>query len=481
MTAEIIEIRPNPGPQEAFLSCPADIALYGGAAGGGKTYAILLDVLRGVDDPHFRAVVFRRTTKNLRNEGGIWEDAVEFFAPFGGMPRESPQLQIRFPSGASITFTHLQHEKNKLDHKGGQYTAIYFDELTEFTATQFWYLYSRARSPLSRFEPWMRATTNPMPGWVANLISWWIDQDTGYPIPERSGVVRWFVRDGDAIKWVSEDYRDEDGDKPTSITFIRSTLDDNPHLGSTYRAKLKTQDFVERNRLLGGNWKVTRQGDFFRRHRVGLYTCKPSELPDVPCLRYWDMADSEPTEQRTDPDNTASARGRMTSHVDEDGIVYRVLYIEDMTFDVLQGDAKRVKIRMVAQHDGGEVWIALEQEPGASGKEIARDYRNKYLAGFAVSVDVPKGSKATRAQRWLPIAEGGEAGRIVIVTDEDGNMPVWFEQLLAQLAAFPGKPRDGIDAISGLFKMLCDMPAPKKGGVIKRRRPTRASKLKRYI
>jgi phage terminase large subunit-like protein len=451
---ELIEIRPNAGPQEAFLSCPADIALYGGAAGGGKTFAILLDVLRGVDDPHFRAVVFRRTTKNLRNEGGIWEDAVEFFAPFGGMPRESPQLQIRFPSGASITFTHLQHEKNKLDHKGGQYTAIYFDELTEFTDSQFWYLYSRNRSPLSRFEPWMRATTNPMPGWVADLIAWWIDQDTGYPIPERSGVVRWFVRDGDAIKWVGEDYRDEDGDRPTSLTFIRSTLDDNPHLGSTYRKKLKTQDFVERKRLLEGNWLATRQGDFFKHHRIGLYTCKPSELPEAQSVRYWDLADSEPTEKRPDPDDTASAKGRMTSTADADGVICRTLYLEDMTFDELQGDAKRVKMRRVAKADGAHIPIAIEQEPGGSGKELAHDYRNKYLAGYAVILDIPKGSKTVRAQRWLPIAEGGEAGRVVIVTDEDGNMPPWFDQLVAQLAAFPGKPRDGIDAISGLYNIL---------------------------
>jgi hypothetical protein len=105
------------------------------------------------------------------------------------------------PYNNSIGFAHLEHEKNKHDWQGAQICYIGFDELTHFTEAQFWYLFSRNRS-LCGIDPYMRATTNPdSDSWVAELISWWIDQNTGLPIPERAGVLRWLVRPNDQLVW----------------------------------------------------------------------------------------------------------------------------------------------------------------------------------------------------------------------------------------------------------------------------------------
>ena len=122
-----MEIRPQPGAQEAFLASEADIAFYGGAAGGGKTWALLLEPLRHAGNPNFGAVVFRRNSVQVRNEGGLWDESAKLYPLVGATPQEST-LQWRFPSGAKLKFAHLEHEKTKLDWQGSQIPLIGFDE-----------------------------------------------------------------------------------------------------------------------------------------------------------------------------------------------------------------------------------------------------------------------------------------------------------------------------------------------------------------
>src|SRR4051794_22869976 len=103
-------IRPQDGPQTAFLGSSADIAIYGGAAGGGKTWALLMEPLRHVANPEFGAVFFRRTTVQIRNEGGLWDESFKLYPLIGAEPREHV-LNYKFPSGAEVTFAHLEHDK----------------------------------------------------------------------------------------------------------------------------------------------------------------------------------------------------------------------------------------------------------------------------------------------------------------------------------------------------------------------------------
>jgi Terminase large subunit, T4likevirus-type, N-terminal/Anti-CBASS protein Acb1-like len=195
-----IRIGPQPGPQTQFLSSPADIAIYGGAAGGGKTFAELLEPLRHVSNKDFGAVIFRRTTPQITNEGGLWDESGKLYPMLGAKPNQT-DLSWTFPSGATVSFKHLEHEKTVLNWQGSQVPLLCFDELTHFSQKQFWYMLSRNRS-MCGVRPYVRATCNPdADSWVAELIAWWINQDTGYPIPERAGVLRWFVRIGDSIIW----------------------------------------------------------------------------------------------------------------------------------------------------------------------------------------------------------------------------------------------------------------------------------------
>ena len=188
------------------LSSPADIVIGGAAAGVGKTYTLLLDPLRDIKVPGFGGVIFRRTTTQIRNEGGLWDTSLGVYPYVGAEPRES-YLEWIFKGGQTIKFSHLEHEKNIFDWQGAQIPFIGFDELTHFTRKMFFYLLSRNRSTCG-VKPYVRATCNPDPeSWVADFLSWWIDEDTGLPIPDRDGQMRYLVVDGENYIW-GDSYED---------------------------------------------------------------------------------------------------------------------------------------------------------------------------------------------------------------------------------------------------------------------------------
>jgi hypothetical protein len=304
-------IRPQPGPQEAFLGATTDIAIYGGAAGGGKSFALLMEPLRHIALPGFAAVFFRRSTTQIRNPGGLWDESGKLYGPLGLRPRPST-LEWLHPNGARIKLAHLEHETTVYDWQGAQVPLLCFDELTHFTQGQFFYMLSRNRS-LCGVRPYVRATTNPdADSWVANLIAWWIDQDTGLPIPARAGVPRWFVRDGDELCWADEPTALMDiygrHALPKSLTFIPALVTDNAVLMAAdpgYLANLMALPMVERLRLMEGNWKVRpAAGLLFRRSWCEVVDAAPATLTTV---RYWDMAATEKT-GANDPDWTVGVK-----------------------------------------------------------------------------------------------------------------------------------------------------------------------------
>lgn len=443
MSAEPIAIRPQPGPQEAFLSTPADIAIYGGAAFGGKSFALLLESVRHSDNPKFGAVIFRRTTKMIRAEGGLWDTAEELFPQLEAVSNISG-LSWTFPSGSKVTFAHLEHEKNKLDWQGSQVAMLGFDELTHFTASQFWYLLSRNRSG-SGVAGYIRATTNPDPdSWVADLIAWWIDPETGYAIPERSGVVRWFVRYRNELMWA--DSKEELLEQypnliPKSLTFIASSFRDNKigmEKDPAYMASLDALPEVDRERLKFGNWKIKpAAGDFFKSPWFEIV--EPGQVPkELAQVRYWDRAGTEPSPQNTDPDYTAGVKvGKDKS----DGTYY-VLHVAR--------DRKRPAgvlklIHGTAQADSIGCTVALEQDPAQAGKAEAEWYVRE-LAGFDVRVIPPQGAKEIRAR---PASAQAEAGKIKIVKGH------WNKAFIDELENFPkGAHDDQVDGLSGAINYL---------------------------
>ena len=298
--------------QERFLATSADICIYGGAAGGGKTFGLLLEPIRHMNNKNYNAVIFRSNYTQVTSPGGLWDSSGKIYSLVkGAYPLKTPKLHWTFKSGATVNFAHLGSDSDCQNWQGSQIAMIGFDELTHFSKHQFFYMLSRNRTD-SGVAPYVRATCNPdADSWVADFIKWWITPETGYPIPERSGVIRYMVRLNDEIIW--GDSKEElaaqgyDAQDVKSVTFIASTLQDNQILMKMdpgYLANLKALPTVERERLLLGNWKIkAAAGLFFRRTQVGEML---EELPKdvISWCRGWDLAATSEDEDG-DPAYTA--------------------------------------------------------------------------------------------------------------------------------------------------------------------------------
>lgn len=205
--------------------------------------------------PGFDAIIFRRDSKQITNPGALWDQAGEIYPWAGAEPRVG-MLEYRFRSGAKVGFRHIEHEDDKHKYQGAEFCGLGFDELSHFSASQFWYLLSRNRSTCG-VRPYVRATCNPDPGWIRDLLAPWVSEEYDGP-RAASGEIRWFVRESGEIRWV-------DAGRPNarSLTFIRSSVYDNRVLlerNPEYIANLMALPTVERRRLLDGDWNVRREG-----------------------------------------------------------------------------------------------------------------------------------------------------------------------------------------------------------------------------
>lgn len=443
-------IRPQAGPQTQFLASAADIAIYGGSAGGGKTWALLMEPLRHVANPQFGAVFFRRTLVQVRNEGGLWDESEKLYPNLQAKPRSAPDLSWTFPSGSSVSFAHLEHEKSAQNWQGSQIPLICFDELTHFTAKQFWYLLSRNRS-MSGVRPYVRATCNPdADSWVAEFISWWIDQETGLARADRAGVLRWFVRIGDKIIWADspEDLAsytapNENGIEtpipPKSVTFIPAKLSDNKALMAAdpgYLANLMALPTVERERLLGGNWKIRpAAGLLFQRGWCQVVDAVP---PGVRWMRGWDLA-ATPKIEGNDPDGTAGTKiGKLP-----DG---RYI-VGHHTKAYLSPNGVETLIKNTAEQDGRDTEISLPQDPGQAGKSQVTNLI-KLLIGFVARATPESGDKVTR---FSPFSAQAEAGNVLVL-----RAP-WNDEWFTALESFPEATHDDdADSTSRAFNALID-------------------------
>ena len=434
------DIRPQKGPQERFLACSADIAIYGGAAGGGKSWALLLEPLRHVtSNPEFSTVFFRRNTVQVRNPGGLWDESAKLYPLSGAVPVKHV-LEWAWPGGGKVKFGHLEHETTVYDWQGAQIPLICFDELTHFTKNQFFYLMSRNRS-MSGVRPYIRATTNPdADSWVAEFISWWIDQETGLPIHDRAGVVRWFIRINDSIIWGDsvEELKATHGAEvePKSVTFIPAKLSDNAALMKAdpgYRANIMAQSAVERARLADGNWKIRpAAGLYFRRSWCDVVDAIPS---DCDLVRYWDLAATEKTEAN-DPDWTVGIKMGYSPST-------RKYYVCHAVRIRAGAFAVETAIKNTAAQDGIRVKIRLPQDPGQAGKSQAQSLISM-LAGYTVTARSERGDKITR---FGPFSAQCEAGNVAFLR---GN---WTEDVFDSLEMFgpDAKHDDDADACAGAF------------------------------
>ncbi len=440
-------IKPQPGPQRAFLSTSADIAIYGGSAGSGKSFGLLLEPLRHYRNPRFGAVIFRRNTVQVRNEGGLWDESVTLYSQVGADPHESV-LEWTFPAGGRVKFSHLEHEKTVYDWQGSQIPMIGFDEITHFTAKQFWYMLSRNRSD-SGVPGYIRATCNPDPdSFVRPLIDWWIGED-GYPIKARSGVIRWFVRLNNELIWADSEaelfkkFGKGSEIQPKSLTFIPAKLQDNKILMAkdpSYLANLLALSHVDRMRLLDGNWNIRPSGGLvFQMGWFPVVDAIPSGWKQV--IRYWDRGATAPSAENPDPDWTRGIK--VYQYHDGTFIVADLRSMRD-TPGKIEGFIKNV-----ASFDGVGVRIMAQQDPGSAGVSEAEHFV-RMLGGFDVKVETAMRDKFTRAK---PVSAQAEAGNIRILRAG------WNNEFFNELENFTDDPGeyahdDIVDALSGAFNVL---------------------------
>lgn len=438
-------ISPQAGPQTMFMASKADIVIYGGAAGGGKTHALLLEALRHKDVKGFGGIIFRKNYTQITAEGGLWDASHKLFSQVkNAESKKTPKLHWRFEGGGKLSFAHLEREEDLKSWQGTEIAYIAFDELTHFTKRQFLYMLSRNRTTCG-IKPYVRATCNPdVDSWVADFISWWIDQETGYPIRERSGLIRYMCVLNDTIYWADDSQElaekyDVSPEECKTVTFIASRLEDNKILMESdpgYLANLKAMTEVDMERLLYGNWKIKASaGSFFKRTQIGKFLVKtPDDL--VAVCRAWDLAATDKDEN----DNAAYTAGVLMGKR-KDG---RFVILDVINQQLKAGDVRVLvsKTAMIDKVKYPNVRVRLPQDPGQAGKEQAQSYMTM-LAGYDVVIKPESGDKATRAE---PMAAQWQHGNFDIVVGE------WNEAYFNQLESFPdSKFKDMVDASSSAF------------------------------
>jgi predicted phage terminase large subunit-like protein len=393
---------PTAIPQQAlFLTLDEEEALYGGAAGGGKTDALLAAGLQYVDVPGYAGILLRRTFPELRMPGSLLDRAESWLRPTDAH-WDGLNTRWAFPSGATLGFGFLQTEVDKHRYQSAEFTFIGVDELTTFTESQYTYLHSRLRrpshGPLSRVPIRMRAASNP--GGIGHE---WVKQRF---LVEHRGV------------------------------YVPARLYDNPFVDiAAYAAQLDKLDPVTRAQLLEGDWGATPKGNMFRRERAEVIELAPRMARQV---RRWDLAATEDLSDTGDPDYTVGVRMGLTS--DGDYIVLDVIRF--------RGDPEAVD-RMIlntAVSDGRGVAIRIEQEPGSSGKRTIADFTRR-LRGYDVRGEPSTGSKYERAR---PFAAQWYAGNVKIVR------AAWYTDYVSELEVFPNPSAhdDQVDASTGAFEDL---------------------------
>lgn len=404
--------------QAEFLLYQGKEAMYGGAAGGGKSDALLMAALQYVAEPGYAAILFRRTYKDLSLPGALMDRAHSWLDGTNAKWKDQDKTWI-FPSGATLTFGYLASENDKYNYQGSEYQFVGFDELTQFEESQYRYLFSRLRRLKGSKVP-LRARAASNPG-------------------------------GRGHQWVKQRFLVE-GEERGRI-FVPASLEDNPYLDSVeYEQSLMELDPVTRAQLRAGDWDVLPEGNKFKRHWFKIVEDYPK---DGRMVRYWDLAATEP-KNGSDPDYTAGAKV-----LEKDG----QYWILDVRRDRLSPKGVEQFIYNTAMEDGRNVPIYMEQEPGSSGVNTIDYYARKVLLGFAFHGHKTTGSKEIRAN---PVSAAAENGNIHLVQGP------WINDFLDEIVTFPGEDSvhdDQVDAVSGAFDKLAEgkdrkyAVAPRVGGV----------------
>jgi predicted phage terminase large subunit-like protein len=389
--------------QTAFLLAPHREVLFGGAAGGAKSWGVLLAASQYLDVPGYSALLLRQTYKDLALAGALMDIAHQWWGNTAARWKAS-DYTWSFPEGGTLTFGYLERESEKYRYQGSNYQFIGFDELTQFeTESRYLYLFSRLRR-LKGFEVPLRVRATSNPGGLGH-------------------------------EWVKRRFMT---DQSPERLFIPSFLDDNPYLDrEEYRQALGELDPITRSQLEHGDWEIDPRGGLFKRHWFKLIDATPSDV--VQRVRYWDLAATAEDEYR-DPDWTVGTRMSLTSEG---------TYFIDSVLR-FRASPKKVEERIneTAYNDGYDTPIFMAQDPGQAGKSQISHYRRNVLKGFLFYADKEyrRTSKVVRAKPFSSAAENG----LIHLT-----VSTWLTPWLDEHVIFDeGVHDDQVDSSVGAFEML---------------------------
>lgn len=380
--------------QTLFLRRTETEVLFGGSAGPGKSSALLMAALQYVGEPDYNAIILRRTYRDLALPGALMDRSKQWL--YGTKARWNEIEHCwTFPSGARLQFGYLEAEADKYRYQGAEFQGIFPDELTQFTESQYTYLFSRLR----------RNTNSNIP------LRLWSASNPG----------------GIGHNWVKQRFIIE-GQKHGRV-FVPAFLSDNPHVDKeSYIQNLMRLDLTTRKQLLEGSWEAA-VGTMF--HRDWFPIVPKSKAPiGLRKIRVWDLAATEPAKGK-DPDWTAGVLM---------GLWQGQYYIYDL--EHFRGSPKFVedKIKATAQADGRDVEVWMEEEGGSSGKITTDHYAREVLQGCAFRSQRSTGSKENRAN---PFSAAAERKNVFLVEGD------WINDFLDEAEVFPeGEHDDQVDVCS---------------------------------
>lgn len=424
----------------------------------GKTFAIIISLVKYALKQNSTIVCFRRTATQLRQNGGIWQDACRIFRQMFGkaVVIRNRDLEIYLPhTNSTIKFSHLQYTSDVNNHLGAQYSYIVFDEATLFDFDEMILpLMGRLRNANVDYVPKMAWCTNPMYNhgiyhWIKDF---YLDEE-GIPLDSASNVERYFVMQDNKIIWFNDRKEAEKiygTGKDSGISSFRSIkahisqnlplLKANPQ----YLSNLKALPEIKRRIFLDGSWTA-------REEEAGLYRRSFSKIVPYPNLkakkrvRAWDLASQPVSTQSPNPDWT---RGVLVSKDSESTYtVEDVVSIRDRPHVV---ENLIISTALADKEMYGNVTVVYPCDPGQAGVARANEMKMK-LAQVGLECKIVRPQKAKRV-RFLPVSAIAEAGYLNVVKAD------WNEEFFNELEEFTGLKRgerdDLVDTMSDAVHAL---------------------------